>query len=458
MNVAPPHDGIVRRDHILAAIVARSREVASGIGAIPTPRRWHASCPCARLAVISFLFVIATFAALAYHVVTPDERMRLLQRVDPVAAVIDKWLKETAPLRVWLRDRTPWLVVTPALALANIVVYAGTILSVAPAEETLLGWGAIHASAMVAGEWWRLVTASLVNDGSFQLIAVLLGIAQLASLLERLVGPLTVACVYVAAGAMGHVVGMTLDVTAVHSGAIAPMFGLYGLLLSASAWRRLRRAQPAIPAAMFTLLAPGAGLLVLASLVSGGLFSERHLAALTVGVLIGFAGTMKAPETKRPLAPVAAATAAVVALVAFVAVPIYGSINIRAQLADVVRLEDRTAGNYRLALKRFTDKRQPVDAVVLAAAIEDTVLPPLADAASAFATTETVASEYLPLVAAAKDYLRMRHESWSMRATALRKGSIPQLQKADTRDQAALRALEPLRQEFSAKGDEIPIK
>jgi membrane associated rhomboid family serine protease len=408
--------------------------------------------------VFSFLFVIALFAALAYHIVTPEERRLILQRIDPAAAVIIAWLKETAALREWLRGRTPWLVVTPVLALVNVVVYAGTVFSVAPAEETLLEWGGIHAAAMVAGEWWRLITASTVNGGSFQLFVVLLGIWQPGSLLERLVGPLTVACVYVAAGAMGHVVAMALDVTAVHSGAVTPVFGLYGLLLSASAWRRLRRAEPAMPAAMFFLLAPGAVLLLLTSVVADGLVSERNLAALTVGLVIGFAGTMRAPDTRRPLGPVAMATAAVLAMVAFIAVPIYGSIGLRSQLSAIVALEDRTVDSYRQALKRFTDKRQPVDPKILASVIEDAILPSLVEAAGSMAAAEAVESEYSPLVTRANEYLRLRQEGWTMRAAALRKGSVPQLQKADSRDQVALQALEPLRQEFSAKGDANRVK
>jgi hypothetical protein len=61
-------------------------------------------------------------------------------------------------------------------------------------------------------------------------------------------------------------------------------------------------------------------------------------------------------------------------------------------------------------------------------------------------------------VTRANEYLRLRQEGWTMRAAALRKGSVPQLQKADSRDQVALQALEPLRQEFSAKGDANRVK
>jgi hypothetical protein len=310
---------------------------------------------------------------------------------------------------------------------------------------------------MVAGEWWRLLTASVVNGGSFQLFVILLGIWQLGSLLERLVGPLTVACVYVAAGAMGHVVAMALDVTAVHYGSMTAVFGFYGLLLSSWAWRRVRRVEPPMPTAMFFLLTPGAVLLVLTSLVADGLVSERNLAALTVGLVIGFAGTMRVPDTRRPLGPVTMATAAVVALVAVIAVPIYGSIGVRTQLSDILALEDRTVDSYRQALKRFSDKRQPVETAVLAGVIEDTILPSFADAIESM-SAEASDSEYSPLVAQAKEYLRLRQESWTMRAAALRKGSVPQLQKADSRDQAALQALEPLRQEFPAKDDTNRVK
>jgi rhomboid protease GluP len=396
--------------------------------------------------VVTFLLAIALFAAIAYHVVTPEERTRLLRRVDPVAAVIRAWITETAPLRVWLRARTPWLVVTPLLALVNVAVYVcAAFTSSASTDEGLLRWGAIQAQALVAGEWWRLATASVVNDGAFALFVILLGLMQLGALLERLVGPLTVACVYFAAGAMAHIVGMTLDVTAMQSGGVAAIAGLYGLLLSASGWRRLRRVEPAIPAPMFTLLAPGAALLLVASVASDGLLSERNLVALTVGLLIGFAGSMKSRESRRPVAQVGFATAAVVAILVVMAVPIYGSINLRSQLTDIVALEERTAESYRQALRRFTNKRVPVEPRALLKVIDDGILPDLTRASAGMTEPAGVPPEYAPLMAHAADYLRLRRESWTMRAIALRKGSIALLQQADSRERQALEALAPLR-------------
>jgi membrane associated rhomboid family serine protease len=402
--------------------------------------------------VISLLVVLGVFAAVWYYVATPEERSRVIQRADPAVRLIQQWLAQTAPLRLALRERRRWLIATPALLIVNLVVYVCALFSghALTESERLIAWGAADGLRMGAGEWWRLFTATLVHAGLFELLVTVVGVWQVASLLERLIGRVSVCCVYFGAGALGHAFAISIDVTGVQAGGLPAIVGLSGMLLVSFAWRRLRRAEPAMPIAVFKLLAPSAALLLLGTMVRHEPLGVRNLAPLAAGILIGFAATMSAHQTKRRFAPVAVATTAVTVLVVYVAAPVQGSVSVRSQLSAIVALESRTAESYDQALRRFTDQRVPIVPDALASIIERTILPQLSVAASEVTAIETLATDHDSLVATAADYLRLRKASWEVRAEGLRKGSMPRLQEADRLEQSARRALEPLKREFSS--------
>ena len=48
-------------------------------------------------------------------------------------------------------------------------------------------------------------------------------------------------------------------------------------------------------------------------------------------------------------------------------------------------------------------------------------------------------------LASAEEYLRLRDESWRLRAAALHKSSMPALRKAETAERASLQAFERLK-------------
>ena len=75
------------------------------------------------------------------------------------------------------------------------------VVSLVPSlTETLVGWGGNVGVRTTNGEWWRLATAMFVHSGMFHLLVNTAALVQLGLILERLVGRLTFAAVYVAAG------------------------------------------------------------------------------------------------------------------------------------------------------------------------------------------------------------------------------------------------------------------
>ena len=77
--------------------------------------------------------------------------------------------------------------------------------------------------------------------------------------------------------------------------------------------------------------------------------------------------------------------------------------------------------------------------------IDRTIMPQLTSASSELAALDQVMPAFQPLVDSAGEYLRLRKESWRLRAEGLRKRNTRLLQQADTMEQESMRALRPLK-------------
>ena len=194
--------------------------------------------------LLIFALVIGGYAL---YTMTPDERTGLKERLIEAA---ERARKEAArrqaepePFRDALRERTPWPLVMPALVAVNVIVFLMMGLGTPTAEpESLVAWGASFGPRTTNGEWWRLVASMFVHPGFFQLLVNCAALVQLGLILERLVGHITFAAVYVAAGVLASLVSLSDYPMAVSAGASGAIFGLYGLLLASSAWAAIHRA------------------------------------------------------------------------------------------------------------------------------------------------------------------------------------------------------------------------
>ena len=86
-----------------------------------------------------------------------------------------------------------------------------------------------------------------------------------------------------------------------------------------------------------------------------------------------------------------------------------------------------------------------VNAEALAQVIERKITPELQAMQARFKDLGRVPPEHQPLLANAEEYLRLRDESWRLRAAALHKSSMPALRKAETAERASLKAFERLK-------------
>ena len=390
---------------------------------------------------MAFLILLLVVLVIVVPAATPEDRARfhraglhMLQRLWETIALRhrDESFHKT------LDARTPVAPVTPVLIAANIAVFVLILVSPHPLSDpnTLVAWGGNVGPRTANGEWWRLITALFVHAGWLHLLVTLIGLAQLGLVLERLVGPLAFAAVYFATGVFCGVVQLSASPVAVHVGASSAIFGTYGLMLASLLRGGLVRRVPAvIPVAVLKRLAPAATVFVVYNLATDTVASAVQLSGLLTGFACGLVVAWRVSERHASVPRIAAATAAMVAAAAIIAVPLRGIVDVTPELERLVAVEERTATTFRTALDRFQNGRITADA--LAEVIEGAILPDVKAARARVELLDRVPLEQQPLVAACKEFLRLRDESWRVRSAAFRRASMQMLREADSLERAS---------------------
>jgi membrane associated rhomboid family serine protease len=374
------------------------------------------------------ILAILIICGFVFYRMTAEERESLLRTVLAAFRQLKnasaRGLAECEPFRDALRARTPWALVTPTLVALNVTIFLFMLFGAGALSDpqTLVGWGGNFGPRTTNGEWWRLVTSMFVHSGMLQLLVNVAGLVSIGFILERLVGPLAFAAVYVAAGVLACLVSLYVHPLAVSVGASGAIFGLYGLLLASSIWAVLNRSSVTIPLTAVKRLGPAAAVFILYNVANDGLDSTAKLAGLVAGFVCGIVLARRVNDGTPPARHVAAAMAATVAIAVAAAVVLHGVTDVRPEMARVVAVEDRTASAYQTAVDRFKNGRISADA--LAQTIDQTIVPELQAADSRLKALDRVPHEQQPLLAAAQDYLRLRFESWRLRAEGLRKTDV----------------------------------
>lgn len=384
---------------------------------------------------MAFLILVTVVFVLVYRGSTPEERTRYRQ------AALHVLRRLTQLITLALDARTRVAPVTTILIAANITIFV--LIQFSPHSlsdpNTLIGWGGNFGPRTANGEWWRLVTALFVHAGWLHLLVNLFGLMQLGLILERLVGPLAFAAVYLAAGVFSSVAHLYASPVIVSVGGSGAIFGTYALLLASWMWGLLRRVPGTIPAAVAKRLAPAAGVFVLYSLATDAVAIEAEISGFIVGFAAGLIVARPLSDQKISVRGIATATTAVVAVAVVMAVPLRGMVDATRELEQVVTLEERTATTYQAAVDRF--QKGWITADALAEVIDGAILPELDAARTRVESLDKVPPEQQTLVAACKEYLRLRDESWRARSAALRRSSMSQLREADTIERASLEIL-----------------
>ena len=117
----------------------------------------------------------------------------------------------------------------------NLLVFAlmaGSGVSVTnPGSDDLIRWGATDGQAVLAGQWWRLLTSTFVHIGIIHLATNMWCLWNLGLLGEPLVGPLGLAAVYLLTGTAGNVLSVAVNPNVTGAGASGAVFGIAGLLI-----------------------------------------------------------------------------------------------------------------------------------------------------------------------------------------------------------------------------------
>ena len=399
------------------------------------------------MALLPFLLVIA---AIAFYFTTAEERKRVILAIPPIVGKVTQAAARHAskhdPFDDTLSARTPWVLVTPALAIVTVLVFLGEALADGSMSDpaTLVAWGANFGPRTTNGEWWRLITSSFVHAGFLSFLLNVAIIIQLGMTLERLVGHLAFTLVYLASGIAGSLAALYAHRVAVICGASPAVAGLYGLFIASVIWTFVKRTDLTIPFGLLKKLAPLAAIFLL---VQAGSDSDTQ-AATTIGFLMGaLCGgilTFQISECKPQPIRLAAIAGTVLVVAAASAVPLRGVTDVRPEIERVVALEQRTVPAYEAGVEQFKLGRMKAEA--LAKIIERTIVPDVQAVRARFSTiTGAVPPEHQAIVADATEYLRLRDESWRLRAQALQKHNMVLLREADRKEQASLQAFERIK-------------
>ncbi len=221
-----------------------------------------------------------------------------------------------------LRAATPVVWVTPAIVVANIVVYVAMVATgvspLDPTVEDLFRWGASFGPATAYDhQWWRLLTSAFVHVGAVHLGLNMYVFSQSGPLVERLYGNVAFLSVYVLAALGGSLVATLWSPLAVSAGASGAVFGVYGALFAFT-----RKEAHGLPAEVAAGLRKGVlsfvVLNVLFGLTVANISNSAHLGGLATGFAAGWllARPLHAPPValRRRYVPLAALLAALVAL------------------------------------------------------------------------------------------------------------------------------------------------
>jgi rhomboid protease GluP len=186
--------------------------------------------------------------------------------------------------------RAPVTWVTLALVTLNLLAFVATLLGGAgllkPSGSTYIEWGSNFGPYATSGDWWRLLTSNFLHLGLFHLLFNMWALAATGTLIERLLGSVRFAFVYVVA-AIGSSFASLLWNPEVNSvGASGAIFGLYGVLLAVL--RRGPRFVPGsiiVPMRNFTLIF--VVVMLAAGLPTDGIDNAAHVGGLVAGFIVG---------------------------------------------------------------------------------------------------------------------------------------------------------------------------
>lgn len=200
-----------------------------------------------------------------------------------------------------LKVITQWTLITWMLVAANVSLFAVMALMQQRlfdfSSHCLLTWGGGLAPRVFGGEWWRAASSMFVHGDLAHLASNMLFLLLIGPFVERLLGPMRFALVYLFAGLGGGLLSMGTSPQHVFVGASSAVFGIYGALLGCCL-----RGPRSIP---WRMVGQRAGLLLaytLVSLLIDWLDFTREPIAHLGGFVFGLAGGFLCGHKLQPRA------------------------------------------------------------------------------------------------------------------------------------------------------------
>ena len=396
-----------------------------------------------------FLFAVILIVGYIAYAMSPEERARVIEAARGVAenGWDAYWRRRSRPdaFRDALTARTRVPFVTLAVVLINVAVFVSMLVGDGRMSdaETLVRWGGSAGPWTTNGEWWRVLSATFLHTGFVHLVVEMAALLQAAILVERMLGHAAFAAAYVTSAAFAAALGLSVDPLPVTVGASGAILGLHGLVIAIIIRGTLRRSPVTIPLPFLVRLAPAAAIFAIYTWAAASPQWTSGLPVFVIQFAIGLTLTRNVAERKPSALRIAAPALTVIAIAIAIAAPLAGTTDVRAEIARLIAVEDRTTVSYQTATERF--KRGTIKRDALAKVIEVVIVPELEAAQRRLRTIAGVPRRQQPLVEDAGHFLQLRRDSWLLRARALHEASTDKLREADEVERASLDVLRQLR-------------
>ncbi|HEV7609235.1 MAG TPA: rhomboid family intramembrane serine protease [Steroidobacteraceae bacterium] len=304
-----------------------------------------------------------------------------------------------------LSARAPGLPMTYGLFAMCVLMFIVTLLNGATwfASDGVaqMNWGANYGPFTISGQWWRLLTYSLLHIGVVHLTFNMWALVSFGAVAERLYGSFRYALICVAASVVAGLASVVANPAIVSAGVSGVIFGIFGALLAAhlsgesiprSVGRSLRNST-----LVFTVVALIGGFII------KGVDNAAHLGGLAAGFCAGLA--FQSPRVVvRIAAPAALATLALLAAV-MLHQRAFSATGAEKQYWETLRwfaLGEESAVKTWAGLQKLAASSQ-IDDDGLAARIDKELIPFWTEASARFKPIKPVPGTKL---ASAHDYLQ----------------------------------------------------
>ena len=219
--------------------------------------------------------------------------MALLDGLPTAARAEANPLREAREWQERLKALAPRTWVTWSLLGINVLVWMAMV---ALGASTLRGdpallyaWGGNATSAVQAGEWWRLLTATFLHAGLIHLAFNMLGLYSIGALLERIYGHTQFLLIYLVSGLAGSVASLQFSAqTKVSVGASGAVFGIAGALI-VGVYQHRHALPKHFSRPLISGMLPFLGYSLLMGLAQANIDNGAHVGGLVAGALVAWA-------------------------------------------------------------------------------------------------------------------------------------------------------------------------